>query len=115
VAELVAFNLVLSTGIALAFAAMPTLIVEAVPRHETGEATGFNTLMRSIGASLGSQVTAAVLASETIGRSQVPAESGYTTAFVICAGAALVAACVAVAIPTGRRDAVPSGELAQAA
>jgi EmrB/QacA subfamily drug resistance transporter len=103
VLALVIFNLVLSAGIALAFAAMPTLVMEAVPMHETGEATGFNTLMRSVGASLGSQVTAAVLAGETIGRTAVPSEHAYTVAFLVCAGVALVAALVAVSIPAGGR------------
>ncbi len=54
---MVAWNIVLSIGIGLAFAAMPNLIIDAVPQSETGEATGFNTLVRSVGASLGSQVS----------------------------------------------------------
>ena len=53
---MVAWNIVLSIGIGLAFAAMPNLIFDAVPQSETGEATGFNTLVRSVGASLGSQI-----------------------------------------------------------
>ena len=58
---MVAWNIVLSIGIGLAFAAMPNLIFDAVPQSETGEATGFNTLVRSVGASLGSQIAAAIL------------------------------------------------------
>jgi MFS family permease len=112
VLALLIFNLVLSVGIAFAFAAMPTLIMESVPAHETGEATGFNTLMRSVGAALGSQVTAAVLAGETIGRSAVPAERAYTTAFTVCAAVALVAALVAVAIPAGGRGQEAVGAVA---
>ena len=60
---------VLSVGIGLAFAAMPNLIVEAVPPEQTGEATGFNALVRSVGSSLGSQVTSSVLAAQR-GRGQ---------------------------------------------
>jgi MFS family permease len=112
VMALLAFNLVLSVGIAFAFAAMPTLIMEAVPARETGEATGFNTLMRSVGAALGSQVTAAVLAGETIGRSAVPAAHAYTTAFLVCAAVALVAALVALAIPAGGRGQQTVGAVA---
>jgi MFS family permease len=112
VLALLAFNLVLSVGIAFAFAAMPTLIMEAVPAHETGEATGFNTLMRSVGAALGSQVTAALLAGETIGRSAVPAEHAYTTAFAVCAVVAAVAALVSIAIPTGPRGQEAVGAVA---
>ena len=62
----------MSIGIGLAFAAMPNLIVEAVPPEQTGQATGFNTLVRSVGASLGSQVTAAVLAGSVVAGSCRP-------------------------------------------
>ena len=46
-------SLVMSIGIGFAFAAMPNLIVESVPPERTGEATGFNQLVRSVGSSLG--------------------------------------------------------------
>jgi MFS family permease len=41
-AEVIAFGMVMSAGIGLAFAAMPNLIIDAVPARQTGEATGFN-------------------------------------------------------------------------
>ena len=80
----------MSIGIGLAFAAMPNLIVEAVPPEETGQATGVNTLVRSVGASLGSQVTAAVLAASAVGAG-LPTDSGYTEAFLVGSGVALLA------------------------
>ena len=43
---------------------MPNLIIEAVPPSQTGEATGFNALVRSVGASVGTQVTATILTGE---------------------------------------------------
>jgi EmrB/QacA subfamily drug resistance transporter len=96
---------VLFGGIGLAFAAMPNLIVEAVPPAQTGEATGVNALLRSVGASLGSQVTAAILAgSATAGAS--PTDGGFTLAFVISAGIAVLAAIVAVVIPRGEHHSV---------
>jgi cyanate permease len=61
--EIILFSLVMSAGIGLAFAAMPNLIIEAAPAQQTGEATGFNALVRSVGSSLGSQVSATILAS----------------------------------------------------
>ena len=42
---MIAFDVVMSGGIGLAFAAMPNLIIEAVPPEQTGEATGFNALV----------------------------------------------------------------------
>ena len=98
-AEMVAWNLVMSIGIGLAFAAMPNLIVEAVPPEETGQATGVNTLVRSVGASLGSQVTAAVLAPARSAPG-CPTDSGYTQAFLVGSGVALLAAITATLIPS---------------
>ena len=66
-AEVLVFTFVMSAGIGLAFAAMPNLILEAVPAHQTGEATGFNALVRSVGSSIGSQVSATILAASAVG------------------------------------------------
>jgi len=96
---MVAWNVVLSIGIGLAFAAMPNLIFDAVPQSETGEATGFNTLVRSVGASLGSQISAAILTGSVIAGSALPSDDAYTTAFLVSAGIAAVAALVSLAIP----------------
>jgi EmrB/QacA subfamily drug resistance transporter len=106
---MIAWNLVMSAGIGLAFAAMPNLIVEAVPAEETGQATGVNTLVRSVGASLGSQVTAAVLAGSVIATG-FPTDAGYTDAFLVGAGVALLAAITATLIPSrrGRFATVPA-------
>jgi EmrB/QacA subfamily drug resistance transporter len=103
---MVAWNIILSIGIGLAFAAMPNLIFDAVPQSETGEATGFNTLVRSVGASLGSQISAAILTGSVVAGTLLPSDEGYTTAFVVSAGIAVVAAIVSMAIPRSP-DAVP--------
>ncbi|HJW67600.1 MAG TPA: MFS transporter [Gaiellaceae bacterium] len=81
----------------LAFAAMPNLIIEAVPPHQTGEATGFNALVRSVGSSLGSQVSATVLAGSVV--AGIPTDAGFTHAFAISAVVAACAGAVAVVIP----------------
>ena len=105
---MVGWNLVMSVGIGLAFAAMPNLILEAVPPEETGQATGVNTLVRSVGASLGAQVTAAVLAGTAVAGG-LPTNSGYTEAFLVGSGVALLAAITAALIPSR------SGRMAQVA
>ena len=96
---MVAWNLIVSIGIGLAFAAMPNLIFDAVPQSETGEATGFNTLVRSVGASLGSQVSAAILTASIVAGAVLPSNDAYTTAFLVSAGVAVGAAILAVLIP----------------
>jgi sugar phosphate permease len=70
-----------------------------VPPEQTGEATGFNALVRSVGASVGTQVTATILTGSIAAGALLPSSSGYTTAFVVSAAVAAVAALAAVAIP----------------
>ncbi|MEU1433735.1 MFS transporter [Streptomyces sp. NPDC005786] len=90
---------VLGVGVGFAFAALANLVVSAVDRSQTGEATGINTIMRTIGGSLGAQIAASLVASRTIPGTLVPAESGYTTAFVMSAIALGVATIAALAGP----------------
>jgi predicted MFS family arabinose efflux permease len=112
---LVVFGLVALAGVGLAFAAMPNLIVVAVPSAQTGEATGINALVRLAGAALGAQVAAAVLAASAVGG--VAQERGYTTAFLVGAGGALLGAVAAILVPASggrrhRRAVEPAGAVA---
>jgi EmrB/QacA subfamily drug resistance transporter len=96
--------IVIFAGIGLAFAAMPMLIVEAVPSSQTGQATGVNALVRSIGSSVGSQMTASILAGSVlvagagIGH---PTEGAFELAFLLTAGVAILSAVFAMRIPAG--------------
>src|SRR5436190_19762486 len=94
---------VLGIGIGFAFAAMATLITEAVRPTETGVATGMNTVMRTVGGVIGGQVGAALLAAHTVrGTHGVPSVVGFEIAFAISAVAALVGATVAVFVTPPR-------------
>jgi EmrB/QacA subfamily drug resistance transporter len=94
---------VLGAGIGFAFAAMATLITEAVHPSETGIATGMNTVMRTVGGVIGGQVGAALLAAHTIkGTDGVPSVIGFEVAFGISAVAALVGAGVALFVTPPR-------------
>lgn len=104
---------VLGIGVGFAFAALANLVVGAVDPRQVGEATGINTVMRTIGGSLGAQIAASIVASQTVPGTTVPAESGYTTAFVMSAVALGVAALAALAGPGALREkAAPSGAAA---
>ncbi len=98
-ALVIAWNLVMSVGFGLVFSAIPNLIVAAVPATQTGQAIGVNTLIRSVGASLGTQVTAAIIAGTVTAASPLPTDGGYTDAFVMCAAIALLAGLCATLIP----------------
>jgi sugar phosphate permease len=78
---------------------MPNLIVDAVPIEQTGEATGFNAVVRSIGSSLGAQVSAAVLTGTALAATGFPTDGGYTAAFILSGAVAALAALAALAIP----------------
>ncbi|WP_423299374.1 MFS transporter [Glutamicibacter nicotianae] len=77
---LLAVSLVINSGVALAYGAMPAIILGAVPRSETGAANGFNTLMRSLGTTSGAAIIGLVLADMTIDFHGVvlPSEAGST-------------------------------------
>jgi EmrB/QacA subfamily drug resistance transporter len=95
---------ILGLGVGFAFAAMATLITEAVRPEETGVATGMNTVMRTVGGVVGGQVGAAILAAGVIRGTSVPTADAYATAFGIAAAAALVGTGVALFIPAARRQ-----------
>ena len=63
-----------STGTTLAYSALPTLILRAVPAGQTASANGVNVLMRTIGQAISSAAVAAVLVHHTrlVGGAPVP-------------------------------------------
>lgn len=92
---------VIGVGIALAFAAMPALILSATPPEQSAAATGLNTLSRSIGSTFASAVSGVLLSSLTVlvaGQSQ-PAQLGFTVLSASGAGAPLLAAVLIAFIP----------------
>jgi EmrB/QacA subfamily drug resistance transporter len=101
--QIVVAMIALGTGVAFGFAAMAALITESVRPTETGIATGMNTVMRTLGGVVGGQVGAALLTARTIGDTSVPDESAFAIAFWLSAGAAAVAAVVAIFITAPRR------------
>jgi predicted MFS family arabinose efflux permease len=80
---------VLGLGISTAFAAMPALIIRAVPPHETGSATGLNAVLRSVGGAIGSAASIALLSAYTSAGEGLPQNHGYTIAFLVAAVACL--------------------------
>jgi len=79
-------------GLGSTYAAIPGLIVGAVPERETGSAMGFYQVVRYIGFSLGSALTASILASHTPAGQHLPDEGGYTLALWIAVGICVAAA-----------------------
>lgn len=91
------------------FAAIPGVIARAVPSHETGSALGFYQVVRSIGYSLGSALTASILASHLdLGE---PNESGFVLAVLVGSAVCLVAAASCAIVPAPARTAEVTAEL----
>ncbi|MGO9857410.1 MAG: MFS transporter [Acidimicrobiales bacterium] len=99
----------LGIGIALGFASMANLIIEAVPAEQTGVATGMNTNIRNIGAALGSGVATSLIISGLL-RDGYPKEHGYVLAFATSGAALVVAALAALTIPSRRPSSAVLGE-----
>jgi MFS family permease len=74
----------LGIGIGLAFSALGNLIVQAVPSHQTGVASGVNTVMRTLGGALGGQLSATFLADHVA--HGLPTVTGFTETFWMAAG-----------------------------
>ncbi|WP_326809041.1 MFS transporter [Streptomyces sp. NBC_01186] len=106
--------IVINSGVGLAYGAMPALIMSSVPLSETAAANGFNTLMRSLGTSIGAAVIGVVLAqmTTTVGGHSFTSEGGFRAGLLIGCGVALVAVAITAAIPAVRR-AEPDAEEAE--
>lgn len=96
-------------GIGCTFAALPGLIVANVPAHETGSAMSFNQVLRYIGYSTGSALSATVLEAHTPAGSALPTDDGYTTVAVVAIVVLVFAAVLSAALPG--REAAPDEEL----
>jgi EmrB/QacA subfamily drug resistance transporter len=116
--ELYVATAIMGAGFGLVFAAMSSLIVSAVPREQTGVASGMNANIRTIGGSIGAALMASIVTSD-LGAGGLPKEAGYTHGFALLGGALVVAALAALLIPTSagtrrtaQRDSQPEhGEL----
>jgi MFS family permease len=104
--EIYASSALLGAGVGLAFAAMGNLIIQAVSPEQTGVATAMNTVMRSVGGAVGSQIAATLVASRLL-VSGFPAERGYALAFATSLGFLLVCALASLLVPVGHGEAVP--------
>jgi MFS family permease len=99
---------VLGAGLGITFAALPGLIVQSVPARETGSAMGFYQVARYVGFSMGSALTATILAAHVAGNGE-PTVTGYTTVLWIATGVCAAAGAMAWFLPT-RSAPLPAAE-----
>jgi MFS family permease len=105
--QVVLISVITGCGMALAFSAMPTLIMHSVPEHETAAANGLNALMRSLGTSISSAVMTVLLAGALLGASTGNAHGtgagirAFRIAFLVAAGAAALGSVLTLLLPRG--------------
>lgn len=85
-----------------AYAAMPTLIMRAVPRTKTAAANGLNAVMRTLGSTLASAVVGVILAAN-LDASGVPTSDAFRVIFGLGCVVVLIGGVAAFLIP--RHDA----------
>jgi MFS family permease len=101
--EFIVGGTLLGAGITFSLSAMANLIVQSVPQHEVGIATGINTIMRTVGGAFGAAGGTAIVAAHRTA-SGVPTESGYRVAFLASAAGGLLAIGAALLIPRRVQD-----------
>ncbi|HZL49274.1 MAG TPA: MFS transporter [Solirubrobacteraceae bacterium] len=97
----------LGVGIGLAFAALGNLIVQAVPSHQTGVASGMNTVMRTLGGALGGQLSATFIAGNTA--NGLATVTGFTETFVMATGFLLVCLLAGALVPKEQAEEAGAG------
>jgi MFS family permease len=98
--ELLIAAALLGIGIGLAFAALGNLIVQAVPSHQTGVASGMNTVMRTLGGALGGQISATFIAGHLA--HGLPTVTGFTETFAMATGFLTVCLAAGWLVPRAR-------------
>ncbi|WP_199716483.1 MFS transporter [Micromonospora musae] len=103
--QLVLTSCIIGAGVGLAYAAMPLLVMTAVPAAQTAAANGLNTLMRSLGTASSGAVLGMILTTgvTVFQGASVPTEGAFRTVFLSAFAAALLATATALLLPSNRR------------
>lgn len=104
VGSLLILGSITALGTSLSFSAMPNLIIEAVPPDQTGQSTGINSVVRTVGVAVGSQITAVLLSTLVTDGTDLPTQAALAAAFLVGAGAAVAACAVTLRIPSRGED-----------
>jgi MFS family permease len=95
--QLLIWSLLLGIGLGLAYSAMANLIVQSVPRSQTGSASGMNTVVRLLGGAIGGQISATFIATHIY--AGVPTVTGFTETFAMSTAFMVVCTLAALLVP----------------
>ena len=105
--EVIVSGILTGAAIGMGLASMSNAIIESVPATQTGEATSVNAIARTIGSAIGTAVIAAIISSHTVTAGPLagaPENDGFTIAFWVCAGVAVLAFLAALVAPGLRKS-----------
>lgn len=93
-------------GVGFAYAAMPTLIMRAVPPSETAAANGLNSVMRTLGSTVSATIVGVILSTHVVvvGEAGIPTTEAFQLTFAIGAGVSLLGVVLALFIPRRERN-----------
>jgi MFS family permease len=109
--QIILSGILTGIGIGMALAACSNAIVESVPATQTGEAISANTVIRTVGSSIGTAVIAALISSNVTAQG-APTDDAFTIGFWVSAGVgalAIIAALVAPSLNARRKEAAAAG------
>jgi MFS family permease len=88
-------------GVGFAYAAMPTLIMRAVPPTETAAANGLNSVMRTLGSTISATLVGIILSTHVVvsGGVGIPTREAFGYVFLLGSGVVLAGVIVALFIP----------------
>jgi MFS family permease len=93
---------------ALVFSSLPNLVIASVPVEQQAISAGMTNTMQALGTAAGTQVLFVILTghvAKLIQGTPIYANTGYTAAFVVAAGFAVIAVIAALAVPLRRASA----------
>jgi len=93
-------------GVGFAYAAMPTLIMGAVPPSETAAANGLNSVMRTLGSTVAATIVGVILSTQVVESEgiSIPTTAAFQLSFGIGAAVALVGVLIALFIPKRKQN-----------
>ncbi len=78
-------------GTGLVFAVLPRMVVAGVPMEETSSGLAMHQVLRTVGYSVGSALSATILTARTVAPSRFPDNGGYTVGAVVAIALCVVA------------------------
>jgi EmrB/QacA subfamily drug resistance transporter len=96
--QVVAALILMGAAFGLAFSAMSNIIVDSVPSHQTGIASGISANLRTVGGAIGGALMASVVTARLL-PSGHPTDSGYTHGFAMLGGIMVLATGAGLLIP----------------